>query len=113
MTQSKKPKSFYLYLLMVGLMLWAQISSAGQICQLAQMQIDNHLSQSMPVDSETESEDTTGFFLRGPIEEEIHHPPAFLYRPNLNVIMILSFPRHNDIFAQVQIFEQIKPPCYS
>ncbi len=104
---------------MVGLMAWAQVSSAAQICQYIQIQFDQTVAKNMSAqekaaaESENDSEDCCGFFLRGPIEEEIHHPKAFLYKPNLKELMVISYPNINHLFAQVHIFEQIKPPCYS
>lgn len=100
---------------MVVLMGWVQIASAKQMCDYVQLQIKTEVMKATPscnTDLEADS-DSESFFLRGPIEEEIHHPKAFFYKPNLNVITIISFPRLNHLFAQVSIFEQIKPPCYS
>ena len=100
---------------MAALMSWAQFASAKQMCNVAQTLITKSASKIAPMcgnDVEAEAEDDI-FFLRGPIEEEIHHPTAFLYKPNLKVLMIISFPRLNHLYAQVSIFEQIKPPCYS
>jgi hypothetical protein len=98
---------------MAGLMSWAQIASAQQMCNYAEtiLKITATASASS-ADIETETE-VDIFFLRGPVEEEIHHTEAFYYKPNLNVLKIISFPHLHHLSAQVSIFEQIKPPCYS
>lgn len=99
---------------MAALMSWAQIASAKQMCIVAEMQISLaskaiDQSQSTTSDADQDSENDF-FFLRGPMEEEIHHDQGFFYVPSSRLIAVLTFPNHLHLCAQDFIFEQVKPP---
>ena len=97
---------------MAALMAWAQVASAGQISNIAQKQIDQAVKTST-TDTTSEDGDSDIFFLRGPIEEEIHHTKVDTYKPSLKLINIISYPHHLHLCAQEFSFERIKPPSLS
>ncbi len=102
---------------MAALMNWAQIASAKQMCVVAEMQI-NIASKSLSQTQSTTATDTDQdsendfFFLRGLMEEEIHHDHGFFYVPTSRLVAVLSFPNHLHLCAQDFIFEQVKPPSF-
>ena len=89
---------------------WAQVASAKQMCDYSQAQLNISVDSTDTTDNDDDNE---SFFLRGPIEEEIHHPTAFFYGPCLSVIYVISFPHLKNLTSQVYIFDQIKPPSFS